>query len=248
MRTAVGVHTVAVTFGHRSRAFGPSQVRRGNGTKTSKGSWLPIGREERVTVVLQSRRPQKVLVEFVNTLADPTLFDQLYKLAQNGPTEFHLVMPIVRPDYGLAWTDAQARRDADDRLAIMLEFMARAGMSVTGEVRPEAPEEAVMKVARGSEGPFDKVVAIWRERKYRWLYGGVREQLEGELGIPVESLHVEPPVAHSNVEDADHLRTLFEEYASRLGWKIAQPHTTAGHGSPASPVSQHTGPGERETT
>jgi hypothetical protein len=182
---------------------------------------MPIDREERATVVLQSRRPQKVLVEFVNTLADPTVFDQLYELAQKGPTEFHLVMPIVRPDYGLAWTDAQAKRDANDRLAIMLEFMARAGMSVAGEVRPAAPEEAVLKVARGPKGPFDKIVAIWRERKYRWLYGGVREQLEDELGIPVESLHVEPPVAHSNVEDPDHLRTLFEEYASRLGWKIA---------------------------
>jgi len=172
-------------------------------------------------VVVTPRRPQKVLVEFVNTLADPTVFDQLYKLAQKGPTEFHLVMPIVRPDYGLTWTDAQARRDADDRLAIMLEFMAQAGLSVTGEVWPGTPDEAVVKVARGPEGPFDRIVAIWRERKYPWLYGGVREQLEDELGIPVESVHVEPPLAHSNVEDPDHLRTLFEEYASRLGWKIA---------------------------
>ena len=178
-------------------------------------------RSERAPVVLPSRRPQKVLVEFVNTLADPAVFDQLYKLAQKGPTEFHLVMPIVRPDYGLAWTDTQAKRDANDRLAIMLEFMARAGMSVTGEVVAEAPADAIVKVARGPMGPFDRIVAIWRERKYRWLYGGVRDRLQDELGIPVDSLHVEPPVAHSNVEDPDHLRILFEDYAARLGWKIA---------------------------
>jgi hypothetical protein len=82
----------------------------------------------------------------------------------------------------------------------MLEFMARAGLTATGEVRSETPEEAVQNVARGPEGPFDKVVAIWRERKYRWLYGGVREQLEAQLGIPVESIHAEPPVAHSKLE------------------------------------------------
>lgn len=177
--------------------------------------------EERAPVLLPSRRPQKVLVELVNTLADPIVFDHLYKLAQKGPTEFHVVMPIVRPDYGLAWTDTQAKRDANDRLAIMLEFMARAGMSVTGEVLAERPADAVVVVARGPRGPFDRIVAIWRERKYRWLHGGVREQLEDELGIPIESLHVEPPVAHSNVENPDHLRSLFEDYAARLGWKIA---------------------------
>lgn len=64
---------------------------------------MPKDCEERAPVVLPSRRPQIVLVEFVNTLADPTVFDQLYKLAQKGGTEFHLLMPIVRPDYGLAW-------------------------------------------------------------------------------------------------------------------------------------------------
>lgn len=182
---------------------------------------MPKARVEGLPVVPPPRRPQKVLVEMVNTLADPIVFDQLYKLAQKGPTEFHVVMPIVRPDYGLAWTDTQARRDANDRLAIMLEFMARAGMPVTGEVLVGAPADVVVEVARGPMGPFDRIVAIWRERKYRWLYGGVREQLEDELGIPVESLHVEPPVAHSNVEDPDHLRILFEDYAARLGWKIA---------------------------
>lgn len=184
---------------------------------------MPKDREDSAPVALPLHRPQKVLVEFVNTIADPTVFDQLYKLAQKGPTEFHLVMPIVRPDYGLAWTETQAKRDANDRLAIMLEFMARAGMSVTGEVLAEAPADAVVKVARGPMGPFDRIVAIWRERKYRWLYGGLRGQLEDELGIPVESLHVEPPVADSSVEHPDHLRILFEDYAARLGWEIAKP-------------------------
>lgn len=178
-------------------------------------------REHSGPAMLPSRRPQKVLVEFVNTLADPAVFDQLYKLAQRGPTEFHLVMPVVRPDYGMAWTEAQARRDADDRLAIMLEFMVRAGMLVTGEVLTESPAEAMVKVARGPMGPFDRIVAIWREKKYRWLYGGTRAQLESELGIPVESIRVDPPVAHSSVENPDHLRALFDEHAAEMGWRIA---------------------------
>jgi hypothetical protein len=183
--------------------------------------WMTKDDEKSVPMAKKGRRPQRVLVEFVNTLADPSVFNQLYSLAQKGPTEFHLVMPIVRPDYGLAWTETQAKRDANDRLAIMLEFMGRAGMSVTGEVLADAPADAVVKVARGPMGPFDRVVAIWRERKYRWLYGKTRQHLEDELGIPVDSVHVEPPVANSGVDNPDALRALFEDYASRLGWRVA---------------------------
>ena len=165
--------------------------------------------------------PRRFLVEFVNTLADPVVFDQLYRLSLEAPTEFHLVMPILKPNYGLTWTGAQARTDAEDRLAIILESMQRAGMVATGEVVTDPPPVAIANVARGSNGPFDRILAIWREKKYRWLYGGERKQLERDLGVPVESIRANPLVPHSNVEDPEHLRALFEDYATKKGWIVA---------------------------
>ncbi len=165
--------------------------------------------------------PRRFLVEFVNTLADPVVFDHLYKVSQDAPTEFHLVMPILKPNYGLTWTGAQAKTDAEDRLAIILESMQRAGMVATGEVVTDPPPEAIATVARGPKGPFDQILAIWREKKYRWLYGREREQLEQELGVPIESIRANPLVAQSNVEDPEQLRSLFESHAAKKGWIVA---------------------------
>lgn len=159
-----------------------------------------------------------LLVAMLHTLAGPTVFDHLYRLAGESPTEFYLMMPVLRPDYGLTWTEAQARKDAKDRLAIMLEFMARAGLSATGETRTESPPEALEAVASGPAGPFDGVVVVWRQKKYRWLFGREGERFEEVLGIPVEAVRADPPVRHSNIEDPDQLREIFEEHAKRQGW------------------------------
>jgi hypothetical protein len=154
----------------------------------------------------------------LHTLAGPTVFDHLYRLAEEQPTEFHLMIPILRPDYGLTWTETQARKDAEDRLEIMLEFMTRAGLSATGETRTEAPPEALDMVARGPAGPFDGVVVVWRQKKHRSMYRRTGERFEEALGIPVEAIRADPPIRHSNIEDPDQLRLIFEKHAKRHGW------------------------------
>ncbi len=164
--------------------------------------------------------PRKLLVAMLHTMAGPTVFEHLYQLAQEQATEFHLMMPVLRPDYGLTWTDAQASKDADDRLAIMLEFMARAGLSATGETRSENPPEALDLVARGPSGPFDGVLVVWRQKKHRWLFSRRGEQFEEALGIPVEAIQADPPIRHSNIEDPEQLREIFEELAESRGWGV----------------------------
>lgn len=163
-------------------------------------------------------RPRRLLVAMLHTLAGPTVFDHLYELAQEQPTEFHLMMPVLRPDYGWTWTEAQAKNDANDRLAIMLEFMTGAGMSATGETRTEDPPDALDLVARGPVGPFDGVLVVWRQKKHRWLFGRKGEQFEEALGIPVEAIRADPPIPHSNIEDPDQLREIFKEHADSRGW------------------------------
>jgi len=163
-------------------------------------------------------QPRKLLVAMLHTLAGPEVFDHLYRLAEVQPTAFHLMMPVLRPDYGLTWTETQAANDAKDRLAIMLEFMERAGLSATGETRTDDPPEALERVARGSAGPFEGVLVVWRQQKHRWLFSRKGEGFEESLGIPIEALQADPPVRHSNVEDPEQLRELFQELAERRGW------------------------------
>ena len=160
----------------------------------------------------------RLLVAMLHTLAGPTVFDHLYRRAEEQPAEFHLMMPVLRPDYGLTWTEAQARKDAEDRLAIMLEFITRAGLSATGETRTESPPEALELVARGPAGPFDGVVVVWRQERYRWLFRREGDRFEDGLGIPVEAIRADPPVRHSNIEEPDQLREIFEQHAKRHGW------------------------------
>lgn len=165
-------------------------------------------------------QPRKLLVAMLHTLAGPEVFDHLYRLAEEQPTAFHLMMPVLRPDYGLTWTETQAGNDASDRLAIMLEFMKRAGLSATGETRTEDPPEALDLVARGPAGPFDGVLVVWRQQKHRWLFGRKGEGFAEALGIPVEAIRADPPVRQSNVENPDELREIFQELAEERGWGV----------------------------
>ena len=161
---------------------------------------------------------RRLLVVMMHTLAGPTAFAHLHKLASEQPTDFYLMMPALRPDYGLTWTHAQARADAQDRLAIMLEFMTKAGLTASGETRDESPPEAMELVALGPAGPFDGVVVIWRQKKHRWMYRSKGELFEDLLGIPVTAIKADPPLRHSNVEDVDELRRIFDEHAKQEGW------------------------------
>lgn len=163
-------------------------------------------------------QPRRLLVAMLHTLAGPTVFGHLYELAREHPTEFHLMMPVLRPDYGLTWTEAQSRRDANDRLSIMLEFMERAGLTATGETRTEPPSEALEAVAGGPAGPFDEVVVIWRQRKHRKLFQIRGRRFERTTRIPIRAIRADPPIKHSNIEDPDRLRTVFDEHARREGW------------------------------
>ena len=168
----------------------------------------------------EGSHPRRLLVAMLHTLAGPTVFDHLYLLAQEQPTEFHLMMPVLRPDYGLTWTEAQPKKDADDRLAIMLEFMARAGLTATGEIRTEDPPEALDLVARGPAGPFGGVLVVWRQKKHRWLFRKKGEQFEEALDVPVQAIRADPPIVHSNIEDPDQLRETFKELAESRGWSV----------------------------
>jgi hypothetical protein len=53
------------------------------------------------------------------------------------------------------------------------------------------------------------------------MYRSEGGRVEEVLAIPVTTVRADPPVRHSNVEDVDELRQIFEEHASREGWLLA---------------------------
>ena len=70
-------------------------------------------------------RVRRYLVLVVGMLAGPSAGEQLYRLSKRQPSTFHFVVPTTVPDYGLTWAEGQARKDAKERLDIMLAFSRR---------------------------------------------------------------------------------------------------------------------------
>ena len=172
---------------------------------------------EPISMTSETPAPRRLLVAAVQTLAGPTAADHLYDLAQAQPTSFHIVVPVLRPEYGWTYFDGQAERDADQRLEMMLEFMGQLKMTATGETRPEPPREAIETVAQGPAGPFDGVIVLWHQLKFKWFYGVKGELIEHDLGIPVEAIHTHPPTKHSNIDNPEELRRAFAEWAESHG-------------------------------
>ena len=191
----------------------------GHATNPDSGNWQKADGESHPEPAAADGR--KLLVAMVHTLAGPSAFSYLHGLASETQTSFHIMMPVLRPDYGLTWTESQARKDADARLSIMLEFMTRAGFRVSGETRLETPPQALEEVVTGPAGPFDGIVVVWRQKKHRWLYRSKSERFEDAFGIPVVAIRADPPLRHSNIEDPAELREVFEAYARREGLHLA---------------------------
>ncbi len=165
--------------------------------------------------IMNNSNPRRLLVVAVQTIAGPSAGSELYKKSQEQDTEFHLLMPVMKPEYGMTWTEAQADKDAEDRLALMLEFMRRAGMKVTGEIARGDPV-AVVRATIDAKGPFDGIVVVWRQKKHRLLYASEGRALADELGIPLDEVRADPPAKKSSIENADKLRDAFREWEKSL--------------------------------
>ena len=164
-------------------------------------------------------RLRRFVVLVVGMLAGPGAGEQIYRLSREQPSTFHFVVPTTVPDYGLTWTEAQARKDANQRLEIMLEFSRAMGIAVDGEVRnTDDPVEGVRAAVAEAEAPFDELVVIDRPRGVnRWLAKSKIDQLKLDPGLPIRHFEANPPVVQGKHFDLDELRRHFADFQRRMG-------------------------------
>ena len=136
----------------------------------------------------------KVLVVANRTAGSSELLDALRERAEQGPAEFHLVVPAS--PRGASWAfDMHSGHDAAEHdLDAALQRIRDLGLEVDGEVGDPAPVAAVSDYS--NSGSFDEViVSTLPKHLSKWLKVDVARKIAHATGLPVK--HVE---AHSKAE------------------------------------------------
>ena len=83
---------------------------------------------------------RRYLVVSNQTLGGAALAAKVKAALEEGPAEFHLVVPATAPSH-FAWTEGEARAIAQERLDGALRWFSLAGATATGEVADERQSE-----------------------------------------------------------------------------------------------------------
>lgn len=124
---------------------------------------------------------KRVLVVANRTLCEQHLLDALRARRDAGPVTFRLLVPASHP-HG-AWTDAQADREARDRLAEILDVLAIAGIPASGGIGDQNPVTAVADLLR-QESVDEIIVSTLPRGTSKWLSQNVVKRLS-RFGKPV---------------------------------------------------------------
>lgn len=158
-----------------------------------------------------SSERRRVLVLTVGILAGPSAGSKIHEMHRQQPTDFWVTMPSTRPDYGMTWTEAQARLDAKERLDLMIEFGREMGESIDGAVSREPMPDAALAEAIRDRGPFDEIVVIDNLRGMKGRFEKkMVESAREDHGIPVHHWEADPPTKQGAKWDPVELRQAFE--------------------------------------
>jgi hypothetical protein len=133
----------------------------------------------------------KVLVVANRTAGSSELLEALRERAEQGPAQFHLVVPAS--PRGASWAfDMHSGQDAAEHdLEGALQRIRDLGLDVDGEVGDPDPVAAVSDSAH--MGGYDEViVSTLPKHLSKWLHLDAARKIEHATGLPVK--HVE---AHS---------------------------------------------------
>ena len=116
------------------------------------------------------------LVVSNQTLGGAALAAKVRALLEEGPGEFHIVVPATPPHHG-AWTEGEARAIATERLDAALGWFGSIGATATGEVADEHPLYAIRDALR------DRPSDARRARTPHVALASPRSPTEGAPGV-----------------------------------------------------------------
>jgi hypothetical protein len=119
------------------------------------------------------------------TLAGPALATVIAeRMAQAGPTRFHVVVPATPAQRGFTWDEADARAAAQERLDAFVTHLRTLGAEISGEVGARDPIEAVEDALRSEA--FDEIILSTLPAGIsRWLGQDVPTRLKQSVLVPV---------------------------------------------------------------
>jgi hypothetical protein len=126
---------------------------------------------------------RRYLVVSNQTLGGAALAAKVRAVLDEGPAEFHIVVPATAPSH-FAWTEGQARAIAQERLDGALGWFASIGATATGEVADEHPLYAIRDALR--EHDIDEIIiSTLPPGMSKWLRQDLPRKVQREFEIPV---------------------------------------------------------------
>jgi hypothetical protein len=133
----------------------------------------------------------KVLVVANRTVAGRRTLEAVRERHEHGDYEFHLVVPVTRPEHGNVIYDEAVRDAAQLRVDLAAAYLAKEGIDVTGEIGDEDPFTATMDALHAF--PADEIiVSTLPQTRSGWLRRDLIERIEQETGKPVQHVVTDP--------------------------------------------------------
>ncbi len=133
---------------------------------------------------------RRYLVVANKTLGGEHLTDRVRECTASGPCHFHIVVPATPPD-DHPWTESEARRLAEQRLARALGRFRELGADADGEVGDANPLAAIEDALR--EGSYDEILlSTLPPGVSRWLKLDLPHRVQTQFGLPTTHLMGEP--------------------------------------------------------
>jgi hypothetical protein len=133
----------------------------------------------------------KCLIVANRTVAGRRTLDAVRERHQQGGYEFHLVVPVQRPEHGGVIYDEAVRDAAQLRVDLATAYLGKEGIELTGEIGDQDPFTATMDAL--ASFPADEViVSTLPETRSGWLRRDLIERIEQEGGKPVHHVVTDP--------------------------------------------------------
>jgi hypothetical protein len=133
----------------------------------------------------------KVLVVANRTVAGRGVLDAVRERHERGDHQFHLVVPIARPQHGNVIYDDAARDAARVRTELVTAYLSKLGIEATAEIGDEDPFTATTDALHGY--PADElIVSTLPQTRSGWLRRDLVDRIRDAVGRPVEHVVTDP--------------------------------------------------------
>jgi hypothetical protein len=128
----------------------------------------------------------KVLVVANRTVAGRSLLEAVRDRHKKGDHQFHLVVPLARPQHGNVIYDEAERDAARLRIDLVTAYLRKEGIDITGEVGDEDPYSATLDALSGFRAD-EIIVSTLPQTRSGWLRRDLVDRIRDAAdGRPVE--------------------------------------------------------------